>query len=264
MPGLTDNAARELVETLGDVMRAVRRKARRRGSRLSVLADRLAAAFPADQLFKVMDEVGLALGRQTDNVLLAVDPHAAVRASVVDINQGAKAWLAAFHGPMQGRTITTSVVREIEQLTADFLLESHHVVESRVRSIYAQQLKAYWKPGTSEVDPQRMITIAIPAALHRGARYAPIEAKTARLAALRDTLPDQLFNLTDALLKRFPDSYLKSTPFPTYLRELAEFYRTNLPGLYPKVTLPDGRSGGLLEALQRIAQDTNCPPIPWP
>jgi hypothetical protein len=207
--------------------------------------------------------LGNALGRQTDALLFLVGPHTTVQGKVRNLNDGSKAWLTAFHGPMQGRRVTLDVVQEIEETAADFVLESHHVAEARIRKFYGTDLRAYWKPGTTDVDPDRMITIAIPSGLHRGARYAPLEAKSARLKALRKKLPSRKFNLTDELIARFPDSYLSSTPFPTYLRDLAVFYKAKLPDLYPEVALPNGEKGGILAALKLIAKDTGHT-ITWP
>ena len=263
MPRLPKDTERLLLATFADVMRAVRRNAGRRGSRLAVLAQKLKRAFPDDLFFRMFDTMADALGRQTDQVLLLVGNHAAVKGTVRNVNDGSMAWLTAFHGPMQGRRVSTNVAREIEQTAADFLLESHHVAEARIAEFYPNELRAYWKPGTTVPDPELMVTIAIPSGLHRGARYAPIEAKSARLQALRRALPDRDYNLTAELIKKFPPEDLRTKPFPTYLRELAEFYKRQLPDLYPEVTLPNGQKGGILAALKKISADTGVP-VTWP
>lgn len=269
MPRLTEEQTRLLLSTFADVMRAVRRNAGKRGSRLSVLAQRLRRSFPEEQFLRVMDLMGNALGRRTDEVVLLVGSHAEVKGTVKNLNEGVKAWLTAYHGPMQGRKVSLRVVREVEESAAVFFLESHHVVEKRVRKFYGPDLFPYWEPGTTVPDPDRMITMAIPAGLHRGARYVPIEAKSPRLEALRKKLPDRSFNLTDELEKEFPDSYFEpeppipKPPFPVYLRKLADFYKSRLPELYPTVVLPNGEKGGILSALERIAADTGHS-IEWP
>lgn len=263
MPRLPKDTELLLMATFADVMRAVRRNAAKRGSRLTVLSQKLKRAFPDDLFFRMFDMMADALGRQTDEVLLLVGSHGGVKGTVRNVNDGAMAWLTAFHGPMQGRRVSLNVVQEVEETAADFLLESHHVAEARVARFYANELRAYWKPGTTVPDADLMITIAIPSGLHRGARYAPIEAKSPRLKGLRQVLPSRQYNLTDELIKAFPDSRLQTLPFPTYLRELAQFYKTQLPDLYPEVTLPNGQKGGILAALKRISADTGVP-VTWP
>ena len=81
---------------------------------------------------------------------------------------------------------------------------------------------------------------------------------------MRKALPGRDFNLTAKLIERFPDTcFTKPTPFPQYLRELAEFYKKEMGSLYPEITLPNGEKGGILAALEKIRKDTGASVV-WP
>lgn len=257
--GLTAKARQRIIDTFQEIAQLLKRKAKQPGTRLQVLADRLAKAFPGDRIFRMLDVVGDLLGRQTDALALKAGAHGSVRPPLVDLNRAGKAWLSAFYGPAQGTRFGQRVLKDIEATAADFVFESHHVVEVRVRKHYAKDLAAFVTKAGEPPDPDAMIAIAIPAGLHRGARYYPLELKSPRLRKLRESLESRPYNLTERLQVEFPDSKLATLPFPDYLSQLSEFYKKELPEFYREVVLPDGSTGGFRAALLQVAQKTGQP-----
>lgn len=250
--------SRLLVHSVEELAMVVRKRAGRKGSRLARLTADLAQAAPNYHLIQVVDLIGGVLARQTDKITLSVGPHQALTGVLEPLNRGAAYWLTSFFAVAEGPRLTDNVILNMEQHAADLLLESHHVVEVRAWEHYAELQSAFPAVAADGRPGERaMWAIAIPSELHRGARYANLERKTTRMAQLRRGLPAREYNLTTNLMQAFPESYLETVPLPTYLQQLSEFYRTELPGLYQPV-MPSGEPpGGMREALLRIADATS-------
>lgn len=253
MVGIDPADQKKIINTFRRIAWVVKKKAGKQGSHLQIVSRRLAQHFPGDQIFRLLDVVGDFLGRRTDALTLRVDTHGTVAGSLTELNRASKAWLIAFFGPAQGTNFGKRILADLEATAADFVLESHHAVPREARKFYSREL-AVFPPDERETA---MIAIAIPAGLHRGARYYPLEGKSPRLKQIRDSLPDRQYNLTDRMRSRFTEDYMSRTPFPTYLKELSEWYKSELPELYKHTDLPGGGRGGIREALILIAQKTN-------
>jgi hypothetical protein len=249
---------RILVHTVEDLARVLRKRAGRKGTRLARLAADLAQAAPNHHLLQIMETVGDVLATQTDKITLAVGPHRAMTDALDPLNRGAAYWLTSFFAVAEGPRLTDNVILSMETHTADFLLESHHVVEVRAWKYHPELQSAFpASPGEARPGEKAMWAIAIPAELHRGARYINLERKTTRLSQLRKALPERGYNLSARLVEAFPESYLQTVPYPVYLQQLSAFYKADMPGLYARVTLPGGLPGGMREALLQIARATN-------
>ncbi|MEV6596581.1 hypothetical protein AB0M36_06880 [Actinoplanes sp. NPDC051346] len=243
----------KIIARFEKIAQLMRRRAGRRGTRLAVVVQHISDAFPKDRVFHLLDVVGHSLAKRTDELVLITGKHTDVQDQIRDLNRAGKVWLTTFMGPAQGNTITRQLVVEIEQSAADFIFESHHVVEARLRTRYPELRNAF-------ASGDEMITVAIPSGLHRGARYAPLEARTVKLKQLRDALPDRDFNLTALLMTKFDDAYF-ATPgkdYRTFLTELSGFYKQHLPEMYK----PAGPAAthGIHAALVQIATKTGVSP----
>ncbi|MGW7513089.1 hypothetical protein ACWGJ0_35970 [Streptomyces massasporeus] len=247
-----------IIEVFEEIARIMRFRVGRKGTKLAVLAERLNDAFPSEEILHMVMVVSEHLGRDIDRLALSIGSHAQVTRSVEPLNQGVKVWTTAYLGPAQGHSMTRNVVVEIEQQAAYWLLDSHHLVEGRMIERYAAELGVGY--GTPP-DYDKMITIAIPRALHGGHRYVPLDGQSKRLKKIRKSLPPVGYNLSDRLEAKFDNVYLSdpNNTFPKFLKELSEWYKNELPDLYPEITLPNGEEGGIRAGLLKIAADTKNP-----
>ena len=255
-------ADRQLAEyTVKELATILRKRAGRKGTRLARLIAELEAAVPGRHLLQIIDTLGDVLAKQADELSLSVATHADALARIEPLNRGSAQWLTAFFATAEGPDISDVVVRNLEQLSSDFLLESHHVVEHRIRKHFpVLQQKFPQLPGDGDRPGQMaMITVALPAQLHRGARYYNLEGKKTALAALRRQLPARDVNVTTLLNTAFPDSRVRSMAYRDFLHELSAFYKREVPLVYTSATLPTRGTGGIREALLQIARITEVP-----
>jgi hypothetical protein len=258
---LSVKSKQRIIKIFEQISWALKRKAGRKGTRLGVVATRLTKAFPGDRIFRMLNVAGDYLARRTDNLALSTGPHGTVKVPLSDLNRASKAWLIAFFGPARGTKFGREALEELEGTTADFVLESHHVVPMELAERYKAELAAFVTEIGKPPNIDAMITCAIPAGLHRGARYYPLELKSPRLAKLRKSLPSRGYNLTDSLRTEFSVAKVANMPFDEYLTKLSAFYRKELPELYREVALPGGGKGGIREALLQVADAYDKTPI---
>jgi hypothetical protein len=257
----------DLVKRLADVRLTAYRRYRTSAQRMQIIASTLRkSGADGDALFDLLSDLGEHLGKRFDELHLKDGTHAELTKKLETLNKAISSWLVGFERILQGKPIRRGEAIEIQRLLAAAFLESHHVVEKRLLTLYpagevAQTLVKWFKNGDG------MIAVALTSASHRGSAYVSLGGQALDVKKALKKRPAGAENLTTELQKHFKLDYFEKNPsMSEFLRDLDKKYLEFATDI-PKTPDTPAKPGiitmemyaGLRKGLVRIAKETGTP-----